>query len=103
MPNVKKIPRRQCVGCREARDKPDLIRVVKSPDRMIRLDLKGKLPGRGAYLCRNPDCLRKARKSRSLERVLKTAIPPDIFDALETEMEQAAETERKEQTGSDTG
>ncbi len=90
MPKVKKIPRRQCVGCREARDKPDLIRVVKSPEGVISLDFKGKKPGRGAYLCRNIECFRRARKSRSLERVLKTAIPVGIFDILEREIEADA-------------
>ena len=109
MPKVKKIPRRQCVGCREARDKPDLIRVVKSPEGVISLDFKGKKPGRGAYLCRNIECFRRARKSRSLERVLKTAIPAGIFDILEREIEADAaqnagqNTEWKRDAGQDAG
>ena len=102
MPKVKKIPRRQCVGCREARDKPDLIRVVKSPEGVISLDFKGKKPGRGAYLCRNIECFRRARKSRSLERVLKTAIPAGIFDRLEQEIEADAKPDAGQDTGQNT-
>ena len=62
----KKIPMRQCVGCREMRPKRELVRVVKSPEGAITLDFKGKAPGRGAYVCPNADCLKKARKSKAL-------------------------------------
>ena len=83
----KKIPLRQCVGCRERREKPALIRVVKSPQGDISLDFRGKKPGRGAYVCPAPACLKKARKSRALERALECPIPDEVYDALEQEME----------------
>lgn len=82
----KKIPQRQCVGCREMRDKRELIRVVKSPEGGVSLDFRGKKPGRGAYVCPNAECLKKARKSRALERAFSAAIPPEVYDALEQEM-----------------
>lgn len=86
MQKVKKIPQRQCVGCREMKEKRGLIRVVRSPEGEISLDFKGKKPGRGAYVCPDPECLRKARKSRALERALEAAITPELYDALEREM-----------------
>ena len=79
----KKIPMRQCVGCREMKEKRELIRVVKSPEGEISLDFHGKKPGRGAYLCPDAACLRRARKARSLERVFSAQIPPEVYDALE--------------------
>ena len=82
----KKIPMRQCVGCREMKNKRDLIRVVRSPEGTISLDFKGKLPGRGAYVCPDPACLAKARKSRALERAFETAIPAEVYDQLEQQM-----------------
>ena len=82
----KRIPQRQCVGCREMKDKRELIRVVKSPEGEISLDFRGKKPGRGAYVCPNAECLKKARKSRALERAFSAAIPPEVYDALEQEM-----------------
>ena len=87
MPKVKKIPQRQCVGCREMKDKKALIRVVKSPENEISLDFVGKKPGRGAYVCRDVECLKKARKTRALERAFCNAIPPEVYDALERELE----------------
>ena len=87
MPKVKKIPQRQCVGCREMRDKRELLRVVKSPEGGVSLDFKGKKPGRGAYVCHSPDCLKKARKSRALERALSVRIPPEVYDAMQAEMD----------------
>lgn len=83
---VKKIPQRQCVGCREMKDKKALIRVVKSPEDAISLDFVGKKPGRGAYVCRDVACLKKARKSRALERAFDTPIPAEVYDALEREL-----------------
>ena len=82
----KKIPMRQCVGCREMKNKRDLIRVVRSPEGTISLDFKGKMPGRGAYVCPDPACLAKARKSRALERAFETAIPAEVYDQLERQM-----------------
>ncbi len=83
----KKIPMRQCVGCREKKQKRELIRVVKSPEGEISLDFKGKKPGRGAYVCPDPACLKRARKSRALERALETALPDEVYEALEGQME----------------
>lgn len=83
----KKIPMRMCVGCREMKPKPELIRVVKSPEGEVSLDFKGKKPGRGAYVCRDVECLKKARKTRALERAFSNAIPPEVYDALERELE----------------
>ena len=82
----KKIPMRQCVGCREMRPKKELVRVVKSPEGAISLDFRGKAPGRGAYLCPNSECLKRARKSRALERALDTAIPESVYEEMEKEM-----------------
>lgn len=83
----KKIPMRQCLGCREMKPKQSLVRVVRSPEGAISLDMKGKASGRGAYVCHDMDCLKKARKSKALERVLDTPIPEEIYDRLEQEME----------------
>lgn len=83
----KKIPMRQCLGCREMKPKAALVRVVRSPEGDISLDLRGKASGRGAYVCRDSACLKKARKSKALERSLDTQIPDEIYDRLEQEME----------------
>ena len=83
----KKIPMRQCLGCREMFPKRELIRVVRSPEGEITLDFKGKAPGRGAYLCPNPECLKKARKSRALERAFDAPIPAEIYEQLTAELE----------------
>ena len=83
----KKIPMRQCLGCREMKPKRELIRVVRSPEGEISLDFKGKSPGRGAYVCPRADCLKKAVKARAIERALNTAIPTEIYERLEREME----------------
>ena len=82
MQKVKKLPQRQCVGCRERKEKRELIRVVRSPEGGISLDFKGKKPGRGAYLCPDLECLKRARKSRALERALETAITPEVVARL---------------------
>lgn len=84
----KKIPMRQCLGCREHKPKKELIRVVRSPEGEVSLDFKGKLPGRGAYVCPQAACLAKARKSRALERAFDTALPPEVYEALEQQMEE---------------
>ena len=83
----KKIPMRQCLGCREMKAKRELIRVVRSPEGDISLDFRGKKPGRGAYVCPSPACLAKARKSKALERAFSTPIPPEVYEALEAQME----------------
>lgn len=86
MQKTRKIPQRQCVGCREMKDKKALLRIVKTPEGEILLDSTGKKSGRGAYVCPDPECLKKARKSRALERALDTAIPAEVYDALEGQM-----------------
>ncbi len=87
----KKIPMRQCTGCREMKPKRELIRVVRSPENTISLDFKGKAQGRGAYLCHDPDCLKKAIKSRALERSLEVSIPEEIYAQLTQQMEAGNE------------
>ena len=86
----KKIPMRQCLGCREMKPKATLIRVVRSPEGEISLDGRGKASGRGAYVCKDSGCLKEARKSKALERSLETQIPDEIYDRLEQEMEAEA-------------
>ncbi len=88
----KKIPERQCVGCGNPFPKKDLIRVVKTPAGNIELDFTGKKSGRGAYVCRNIDCLVKARKAKRLERSLNTSIPDNVSTALEAELKLYAGT-----------
>ena len=83
----KKIPMRQCLGCREMKPKKELIRVVRSPEGPISLDFRGKAPGRGAYVCRSGECLKKAVKSKALERAFSAQIPQDVYDRLQREME----------------
>ncbi len=82
----KKIPQRQCMGCRERKDKRAMIRVVRQPDGTVSLDFSGKLNGRGAYICPDPECLKKARKARSLERSLEAEISQAVYDRLEKEL-----------------
>ena len=77
---------RKCTGCGEMKPKRELVRVVKSPEGAIALDLTGKQSGRGAYICRSMDCLRAARKARRLERAFACAIPDDVYDAMEKEL-----------------
>ncbi len=82
----KKIPMRQCLGCREMKEKRQLIRVVKSPEGEISLDFRGKKPGRGAYVCPEAACLAKARKSKALERAFSMQLPPEVYVELEEQM-----------------
>ena len=83
----KKIPQRQCMGCRERKEKRQLIRVVRCPEGEVSLDFSGKKNGRGAYLCPDPQCLKKAIKAKALDRSLEVTIPQEIYDRLEKEME----------------
>ena len=87
----KKIPMRQCTGCREMKPKAELIRVVKSPEDVISLDFKGKAQGRGAYVCKSRECLKKSMKSKALQRSLNIAIPEEIFGELQNQMGAADE------------
>ena len=84
----KKIPQRQCMGCRERKAKRELIRVVRGTDGNVTLDFGGKAPGRGAYICPNADCLKKALRSKALDRSLEVTIPQEVYDRLEKEMAQ---------------
>ena len=86
----KKIPQRQCMGCRERREKRAMIRVVRTPEGEVTLDFSGKKNGRGAYLCPNPDCLKKAIRSKALDRSLEVTIPQEVYDRLEKDMEAGA-------------
>ncbi len=87
MTSRKKIPMRQCLGCKELKPKKELIRVVKNSDGEVSLDLTGKKPGKGAYVCRDVECFKKARKQKSFERSLATQIPAEVFDTMEAELE----------------
>ena len=92
MSNTRKMPQRKCVGCQEMKNKKELIRVIRTAEGEFLLDATGKKNGRGAYLCPSRECFQKAVKSRGLERSFKLAIPKEVYDALEKEME-ALETE----------
>lgn len=83
----KKIPLRQCLGCREMKPKRELLRVVRSPEGTVSLDLRGKANGRGAYVCPNAACLKRAIKSRALSRAFSAEIPQEVYDALLAELE----------------
>lgn len=99
---MKKVPLRKCTGCGEMKEKRELIRVVKAPEKKdengnvvsggeISLDLTGRKPGRGAYVCKNADCFEKARKARRFERSLSCKIPEDVYEQMSTELENASE------------
>jgi len=85
-PKAKKVPIRQCLGCNEHRPKSELIRVVRSPEGEISLDTRGKKSGRGAYICHSSACLKKARRSRRIERALDCTIPEEVYDVMENEL-----------------
>lgn len=85
-PKVKKIPQRQCLGCNEKRPKKELLRVVRTPEGEISLDFTGKMSGRGAYICHDIKCLKKARKSRRIDKNLDCEIPDEVYDKMETEL-----------------
>ena len=99
---MKKVPLRKCTGCGEMKEKRELIRVVKAPKKKdengnvvsggeISLDLTGRKPGRGAYVCKNTDCFEKARKARRFERSLSCKIPEDVYEQMSAELENASE------------
>lgn len=83
---IKKIPMRQCLGCNEHKPKSELLRVVRSPEGEISLDFVGRKSGRGAYICRSVKCLRKAQKSRRIDRVLECTVPDAVYDAMDAEL-----------------
>lgn len=82
----KKIPMRRCVGCMEMKEKTSLVRVVKNKEGEVSLDLTGKKPGRGAYVCKDVECLQKAKKARRLEREFSMAIPAELYDRMEVDL-----------------
>ena len=82
----KKIPTRMCVGCREMKEKRELLRVVHTPDGTVFLDRTGKANGRGAYVCKSAQCLQKAVKTRQLERALSCPISQEVFESLQKAM-----------------
>ena len=83
----KKIPQRQCMGCRERKAKRDMIRIVRQPEGTVALGFGGKMNGRGAYICPDPACLKKVQKSKALDRSLEVTIPEEVYDRLVKEME----------------
>ena len=85
--NVQNTPLRKCTGCGEMKPKKELVRVVKSPEGEVSLDLTGRKPGRGAYVCPRVDCLRLARKARRLEKAFSCPIPAEVYDRMEEEFE----------------
>ncbi len=82
----KKLPERKCLGCGEAKVKTELARVVRAPDGSVSLDLTGRKSGRGAYVCRDVECLKKCRRAKRIEHSLEVAIPDEVWDALEKEL-----------------
>lgn len=89
---TKKVPMRNCKGCNEMKPKRELIRVVKSPDGEISLDLTGKKNGRGAYVCKSLECFREARKARRFEKEFSCRIPDEVYDLMERELSEAENT-----------
>ena len=88
---VRKIPMRQCMGCNEHKPKIELLRVVRSPEGEVTLDMTGRKSGRGAYLCHDVKCLRRARKSQRLDHALECTIPDEVYDRMEQELENDAD------------
>lgn len=91
MSGVKKIPMRQCIGCQEMKSKKELLRILRTPENEIVLDTTGRKNGRGAYLCCDPECFRKAMKSKALERAFREAVPAEVYESLEKEIGRLAE------------
>ena len=83
---VKKIPMRMCVGCREMKPKKELVRVVKTPDDQVLLDLTGRVNGRGAYICPDAACFKIARKAKRIEKSFQMQIPEEVYDMMEEEL-----------------
>ena len=87
----KKVPMRQCVGCGEMKSKKEMMRILKTAEGAIVLDVTGKKNGRGAYLCKTEECLKKARKTKGIERSFKMSIPAEVYDNLEKEFAECEE------------
>ena len=88
---AKKIPLRQCIGCGEMKSKKEMLRVLRTEEQGIILDTTGRKNGRGAYICPNPECMKKARKSRGLDRAFKMPVPDEIYDSLTRSEEHTSE------------
>ncbi|SKA86992.1 hypothetical protein SAMN05443428_107153 [Caloramator quimbayensis] len=86
---VKKIPQRMCLGCQEMKPKKELIRIVKNKEGEIKIDLTGKAPGRGAYICRNIDCFEKCVKAKRFEKTFETKISDDLYERLKEALSDA--------------
>ncbi|MBR3126111.1 MAG: YlxR family protein [Mogibacterium sp.] len=84
----KKIPQRMCLGCREHKDKKELVRVVRSPEGEVSVDLTGRKNGRGAYICRSKECFRKARKQKAISKALNCEITDEVFEQLLIQIEE---------------
>ena len=84
----RKIPERRCLGCNEHKPKAELLRVVRTPEGEIVLDFKGKMNGRGAYICKSLGCLKKARKAKRIDKSLSCEIPQEVYDTMEKELEE---------------
>lgn len=88
MSAVKKIPLRKCAGCGEMKPKKDMMRIIRNEEQEVMVDLSGKKNGRGAYICQNEECLKKAHKNKGLERSLKMSVSDEIYEQLKKEMNQ---------------
>ena len=88
MVNAKKFPQRQCIGCGEMKNKKEMIRILKTPEGEFVVDATGRKNGRGAYICPSMECFKKAVKNKGLERSFKMAVPKEVYESLEKEMEQ---------------
>ena len=86
-----KIPMRMFIGCREMKPKRELMRIVKTPNGEIKADATGKLNGRGAYICKSPECLKKVRKSGALQRAFGENVPVGVWETIETELMKSEE------------
>ena len=91
----RKIPMRMCVGCHEMKPKKELQRIVRSPEGAVAIDSTGKMPGRGAYVCRDAECLKKARKAKALERKFEAPVSAEVYEELEDRLAELAVTNDK--------
>ena len=85
----KKVPVRRCLGCGESKPKKELIRIIRTPEEKVELDLTGKKNGRGAYICRSAECLKKLKKNKRLQSAFRVPVPEEIYDSLLKELENA--------------
>lgn len=95
---VRKVPMRMCAGCGASRPKRELVRVVRAPDGTVSLDFTGRKPGRGAYICPDPQCVNKARKNKRLAKSFECAIPDEIYDSLLKELSERSEQGQEERS-----